>query len=107
MVQLETLNLANNRLTLLPRNINAMTKLVELNLSRYFHIVYSCLFRNIAFTILSYYARNLLRSLPVEFTEVLESVSNVDLSENVSCRIPPGLFIVHRHYLSHFHLCAL
>ena len=66
MKGLKTLNLANNIMALLPRNINLMTNLESLNLSR-----------------------NQLRALPVEFTDILESVAVVELGHNPWSDLPP------------------
>jgi peptidyl-tRNA hydrolase len=59
MKSLKKLNLYNNSITLLPRNINLMQFLDELNLGR-----------------------NQLQAVPVEFVEILESVPSVNLLDN-------------------------
>jgi len=56
---LRSLDISGNKLTLLPRNINELTFLTNLDLSR-----------------------NNLRALPVEFVDVFESVVSVQLSSN-------------------------
>jgi len=59
VMSLKELNLNKNLLTLLPRNIDVMTHLESLDLSQ-----------------------NRLRAVPVEFTDILESVLNVNLAAN-------------------------
>merc|ERR1711871_327039 len=73
MKALKDLDMANNQLNLLPRNICLMTNLDTLNLSR-----------------------NGLIALPVEFTDVLESVFEVNLKENPWTDLPPQWGKVYR-----------
>lgn len=66
MPNLKVLNMCNNQLTLLGRDINLMTQLEVLNIGR-----------------------NKLRALPTEFTDILETVPNVNLDSNPWSDLPP------------------
>lgn len=63
---LKLIDLANNSIQLLPRNMDSMTNLVSLDLSK-----------------------NLLKAVPCEFSEVFESVPNIELSDNPWDMLPP------------------
>jgi len=66
MNNLKILNMCNNQLTLLGRDINSMTQLEVLNIGR-----------------------NKLRALPTEFTDILETVPNVNMDSNPWTDLPP------------------
>lgn len=66
MKTLRTLSVANNHISLLPQEIGGMTFLTDLDLHK-----------------------NNLRALPVEFTDVLESVPEVNIKDNPWMDLPP------------------
>jgi Leucine-rich repeat (LRR) protein len=71
---LKLIDLANNSIQLLPRNMDSMSNLESLDLSK-----------------------NLLKAVPCEFSEVFESVPNIELSDNPWDMLPAhwGKFYFH------------